>query len=91
MLSFSSARLISLNVPTKTLLFQGGSNWRRFLHRSSVCAFPSMSTGLEGAYARGGMGDRLTQSILAKSFRGELVPQDPNDEPASALLERIRL
>ncbi|OLQ74256.1 hypothetical protein BIT28_08740 [Photobacterium proteolyticum] len=33
--------------------------------------------------------DRLTQSILAKAFRGELVPQDPNDEPAEKLLERI--
>ncbi len=30
------------------------------------------------------------QSILAKAFRGELVPQDPNDEPASALLARIK-
>lgn len=34
--------------------------------------------------------DQLDQSILAKAFRGELVPQDPNDEPASMLLERIR-
>ncbi|MBB5411027.1 type I restriction enzyme S subunit [Paraburkholderia sp. HC6.4b] len=34
--------------------------------------------------------DRLDQSLLAKAFRGELVPQDPTDEPASALLERIR-
>jgi len=34
--------------------------------------------------------DRLTQSILAKAFRGELVPQDPNDEPAQALLERMK-
>ncbi len=33
---------------------------------------------------------RLDQSILAKAFRGELVPQDPNDEPAAILLERIR-
>lgn len=32
----------------------------------------------------------LTQSILAKAFRGEMVPQDPADEPASVLLERIR-
>jgi type I restriction enzyme, S subunit len=34
--------------------------------------------------------ERLTPSVLAKAFRGELVPQDPNEEPASALLERIR-
>lgn len=34
--------------------------------------------------------DRLTQSILAKALRGDLVPQDPNDEPADLLLDRIK-
>lgn len=34
--------------------------------------------------------DHLDQAILAKAFRGELVPQVPSDEPASVLLERIR-
>ena len=31
---------------------------------------------------------RLTPALLAKAFRGELVPQDPNDEPAAELLRR---
>lgn len=34
--------------------------------------------------------DHLAQSILAKAFKGDLVPQDPNDEPADVLLERIK-
>ena len=34
--------------------------------------------------------DALAQSVLAKAFRGELVPQDPGDEPAEKLLQRIR-
>ncbi|MGK5024862.1 restriction endonuclease subunit S [Janthinobacterium sp. RB2R34] len=33
---------------------------------------------------------RLTPSLLAKAFRGELVPQDPSDEPASELLRRLQ-
>lgn len=34
--------------------------------------------------------DRLDERLLAKAFRGELVPQNPEDEPAEALLTRIR-
>lgn len=34
--------------------------------------------------------DRLDERLLAKAFRGELVPQDPADEPAEALLARVR-
>ena len=33
---------------------------------------------------------QLDQSILAKAFRGDFVPQDSGDEPASQLLHRIR-
>ena len=34
--------------------------------------------------------ERLRQSILKRAFEGQLVPQDPSDEPAEKLLERIR-
>jgi len=34
--------------------------------------------------------ERLTPALLAKTFRGELVPQNPQDEPVSALLTRLR-
>ena len=43
----------------------------------------AVNDGLEKA-------DKLKQSILKKAFEGKLVPQDPNDEPASALLDRIK-
>ncbi len=42
-----------------------------------------VETGLERA-------EKLRQAILKRAFEGKLVPQDPNDEPASVLLERIR-
>ncbi len=34
--------------------------------------------------------DQLTPSLLAHTFAGQLVPQDPTDEPASELSKRIR-
>lgn len=43
----------------------------------------TLTTALQQAEA-------LRQSILKKSFSGQLVPQDPNDEPARVLLERIQ-
>ena len=48
------------------------------------------TTGMVGAGVLREAMATINQSILAKAFRGELVSQDPNDEPASVLLERIR-
>lgn len=56
-----------------------------------VEALFALTAGIERRYevARE-LVDRVTPALLAKAFRGELVPQDAKDEPASALLERIR-
>ena len=64
-------------------------------HRESLQASPTArGRGLKCEMVYGASRrqvDSLTPSLLAKAFRGELVPQDPTHEPASALLERIRV
>ncbi len=47
----------------------------------------SLRAAVESAQKRSAA---LRRAILERAFRGELVPQDPADEPASVLLERIR-
>jgi type I restriction enzyme S subunit len=47
----------------------------------------ALEASVEAALARAG---RLRQAVLKQAFEGRLVPQDPDDEPASVLLERIK-
>jgi type I restriction enzyme S subunit len=47
----------------------------------------TIETALDGAVHRG---DRLRRAVLSVAFQGRLVPQDPTDAPANALLDRVR-
>jgi type I restriction enzyme S subunit len=62
---------------------------RKIVHR--VESLLDYADRLEARYrAAHAYVEQLTPALLTKAFRGELVPQDPKDEPASVLLERIR-
>lgn len=51
--------------------------------------FETCRSALDGCDAETRRAQALRQSVLKSAFSGQLVPQDPNDEPASVLLERI--
>lgn len=57
------------------------------LARERLSAISAIELAVQRVFERTG---RLPAAILAKAFRGELVPQDPNDEPAEALLRRAK-
>ncbi|WP_316195150.1 restriction endonuclease subunit S [Bradyrhizobium sp. SZCCHNRI3052] len=82
--NINAEQLKGLSIPSATLEAQ----------RSIISAIRSANARadrLEAEAARArALLDRLEAAILTKAFKGELVPQDPNDEPASVLLERIR-
>ncbi len=81
-LNLSKVRSIPINVP-------GFEEQKEIVRR--VESLFAMADAVEKHYREAKKRiDRLTQSLLAKAFRGELVPQDPNDEPASELLKRIQ-
>jgi type I restriction enzyme, S subunit len=80
----SGSDLKRLPVPLPSI-----SDQRVIIHRTATALVWIDRLASETTSARK-LIDHLDQAVLTKAFRGELVPQDPNDEPASVLLERIR-
>lgn len=82
--TLSISKIENLQIPLPPLLEQ-----QKIIFR--VLALFNLADQIEARYQKAKVSiDKLTQSILAKAFRGELVPQYPNDEPAKELLKRIR-
>ncbi len=81
-LNLSKVRGIGLRLPLR-------AEQAEIIHR--VEALFALADSIEARYtAAREQVERLTPALLAKAFRGELVPPDPNDEPASELLARLR-
>jgi type I restriction enzyme S subunit len=83
-LNLTQAKFLDLAIPYFTLIDQ-----QEIVRRVETAFVWIDRLGSETTSARK-LIDHLDQAILAKAFRGELLPQHPNDEPASVLLERIK-
>lgn len=82
--SISKTKLSAMNVPVPP--FPEAQEIVRRIER----AFRKIDRLAAEAQRALALTDRLDEAILARAFRGDLVPQDPADEPASLLLDRIR-
>ncbi len=84
MASINQEQLGAMPLPLPPLAEQ-----REIVEQIETCFFASRV--MENAATRSMiLAERLKTSILKKAFCGQLVPPDPNDEPASNLLSRIR-
>jgi len=81
-ISMSTLNALPIPIPTITEQTQAISVIDSRLEMADV-----LDETLDNALKRAAI---LRQSILKRAFEGRLMPQDPNDEPASMLLERIR-
>ena len=83
-LNLTQAKFLDLRLPKVSLTEQ------REIVRRIETAFSWIDHLASEATSARKLIDHLDQAVLAKAFQGELVPQDPKDEPASVLLEKIR-
>jgi hypothetical protein len=82
--------MISRAEPQST---QRKSHFRSSLRPPRLCASArfALADPLEARLAKArGQVDQLTPALLARAFAGQLVPQDPTDEPAERLLDKIK-
>ncbi|WP_170575244.1 restriction endonuclease subunit S [Ruegeria atlantica] len=83
--NINSAQIANIPVPITSIEQQ------RDIAGRAKAAFARIDRLREEASRASHLLDRLDERLLAKAFQGELVPQDPDDEPVETLLERIRV